>query len=63
MLLHQTVDKLQSLKLLGMAKALAEQMAQSDIDSLSFDERLGFFSVSLPIFLGLQSDSHKKTSP
>jgi len=42
MLLHQTVDKLQSLKLLGMAKALAEQMAQSDIDSLSFDERLGF---------------------
>lgn len=39
-MLNQTVEKLRALKLLGMANALSEQVAQSDIDSLCFDERL-----------------------
>jgi DNA replication protein DnaC len=41
MLPHPTLDKLQSLRLYGMKKALAEQMEHPDISSLSFDERLG----------------------
>ncbi len=41
MLLHPTLDKLRSLKLMGMARALEQQQAQRDIDSLSFEERLG----------------------
>lgn len=39
-MLHHTVEKLRELKLLGMANALSEQLAQSDITSLCFDERL-----------------------
>jgi DNA replication protein DnaC len=41
MLTHPTIDKLRSLKFTGMVKALEEQMSMADIDSLSFDERLG----------------------
>jgi DNA replication protein DnaC len=39
-MLNQTVEKLRELKLLGMADALSEQIAQSDIINLCFDERL-----------------------
>lgn len=41
MLTHPTLDKLHQLKCFGMATALAEQMQSSDIDALSFEERLG----------------------
>lgn len=41
MLTNPTLDKLQSLKLYGMKNSYQEQLQQSDIDSLSFDERLG----------------------
>lgn len=41
MLPHPTRDKLQSLRLHGMLKALSEQLKTPDIDSLSFEERLG----------------------
>lgn len=41
MLHHPTLDKLYTLKFTGMAIALNEQMALSDIDELSFDERFG----------------------
>jgi DNA replication protein DnaC len=41
MLSNPTLDKLHELKLTGMAKALGEQIQMPDIDSLSFDERLG----------------------
>ena len=41
MLNHATLAKLQTLRLAGMARALEEQLAQSDIDALGFEERLG----------------------
>ena len=41
MLPHPTLDKLQTLRLHGMLKAFAEQLKTPDIDSLSFEERLG----------------------
>ncbi len=41
MLTHPTLDKLQALRLYGMKKALVDQLNQSDINSLSFDERFG----------------------
>jgi len=41
MLNHPTLDKLQALRFTGMAKALTEQISLPDIDSLSFEERLG----------------------
>ena len=41
MLLHPTLDKLKSLKLMGMARALEEQQAQREIGSFTFEERLG----------------------
>lgn len=41
MLKHPTLDKLQALKLTGMAAALADQMALPDSQELSFEERLG----------------------
>ena len=41
MLNHPTLDKLQRLKFTGMATALAEQIAMTDIDELAFEERLG----------------------
>ncbi len=41
MLNHPTLEKLQSLKLTGMLKALQEQMSMTEGESLSFEERLG----------------------
>jgi len=41
MLTHPTYEKLQALKLNGMAKALEEQRNMTDIEDLSFEERLG----------------------
>lgn len=41
MLHHPTLDKLHTLKLTGMAAALADQSAAPDITDLSFEERLG----------------------
>ena len=42
MLNHPTLEKLNELRLTGMAKALREQMETGEIGSLSFEERLGF---------------------
>jgi DNA replication protein DnaC len=41
MLTHPTVDKLQALRLPGMAKALSEQLQMPDITALNFEERFG----------------------
>jgi len=41
MLNHPPFDKLLALKLTGMAKALSEQMAIPESQTLSFEERLG----------------------
>jgi DNA replication protein DnaC len=41
MLIHPTLEKLQTLRLPGMLKALEEQQRMPDIQTLSFDERLG----------------------
>jgi len=39
-MLHQSIDKLRSLRLSGMARALEEQLHQPDIGRVAFDERL-----------------------
>ena len=41
MLNHPTLDKLKTLKLLGMIEGLQDQTRQSAIESMSFEERLG----------------------
>jgi len=41
MLTHPTLDKIERLRLAGMAKALSEQMQNKEIGSLTFEERLG----------------------
>lgn len=41
MLRHATLDQLTELKLHGMAKAFADQLAMPDLADLSFEERLG----------------------
>ncbi len=41
MLVHPTLEKLHTLKLSGMAKALEEQLQMPDIHTLTFEERLG----------------------
>ncbi len=41
MLNHPTLDKLQQLRCAGMARAFAEQLGATDLDALSFEERLG----------------------
>jgi DNA replication protein DnaC len=41
MLTHPTLDKLHALRLMGMAKALQEQMDLPESQTLSFEERLG----------------------
>jgi DNA replication protein DnaC len=41
MLTHPTLDKLQALRLTGMAKGLEEQLQMTGIDELGFTERLG----------------------
>ena len=39
-MLHQSIDKLRTLRLSGMARALEEQLHQPDMGRLAFDERL-----------------------
>jgi DNA replication protein DnaC len=39
-MLHQSIDKLRAMRLSGMARALEEQLHQSDIGRVAFDERL-----------------------
>ena len=41
MLIHPTLEKLESLRLTGMLTALQEQMGMDDINNLNFEERLG----------------------
>lgn len=41
MLKNQTIDKLYTLRLNGMIKAYTEQLKQSDVESLTFNERFG----------------------
>jgi len=41
MLTHPTLDKLQALRLTGMARALEEQLQMTGIEELGFCERLG----------------------
>ena len=41
MLTHPTVDKLHELRCTGMAMAMAEQLASTQVQTLSFEERLG----------------------
>jgi DNA replication protein DnaC len=41
MLIHPTLDKLESLRLTGMVKAFKEQMEMADISDITFEERLG----------------------
>ena len=41
MLTHPTMEKLNTLKLTGMVKALTDQQHISEVDSLGFEERLG----------------------
>lgn len=41
MLIHPTIEKLQALKLNGMAQALEEQLQMPDLGALTFEERLG----------------------
>lgn len=41
MLTHTTVQTLRTLNLPGMAEALTQQLAQPDLQALSFEERLG----------------------
>src|SRR6202162_2260564 len=44
MLRHPTIDKLQQLKLLAMARELAEQRALPEAAGLGFEERLGLLA-------------------
>jgi DNA replication protein DnaC len=44
MLIHPTLDQLRTLRLTGMLKALQDQMQMPDIDSLSFEQRLGLMA-------------------
>jgi DNA replication protein DnaC len=41
MLMHPTLDKLQTLRLHGMSQALVEQLQMPDIAALTFEERFG----------------------
>lgn len=41
MLPHPLVDRLQQLRLSGMARALQDQFVMADVEQLSFEERLG----------------------
>ena len=41
MLIQQTLDKMNAMKLLGMIEALQQQMGSAECARLSFDERLG----------------------
>ena len=46
MLNHPTLEKLQTLRLSGMYKTLSEQMNLPEVDTLSFEERLGLFAAA-----------------
>lgn len=48
MLPTQTLDKLQALRLEGMAQALEEQRRQPDITQLDFETRLGLLRRGWP---------------
>lgn len=50
MLTHPTIDKLETLRLTGMARALKEQWEMRDINELVFEERLSacWSIVNLP---------------
>ena len=41
MLTHPTFEKLHTLRLTGMAKALEDQLQMPEHETLSFDERFG----------------------
>ncbi len=41
MLIHPTIENLKKLRLLGMAKALENQLDQLQVESMGFEERLG----------------------
>ncbi len=41
MLIHPTLDKIEQLRLFGMAKALREQLQNQEASALNFEERLG----------------------
>ena len=41
MLIHPTLDKIEQLKLFGMAKALREQLQNLEAATLGFEDRLG----------------------
>ena len=41
MLLHPTLEKLTTLRFIGMADALDEQMQMNSLDDMGFEERLG----------------------
>ncbi len=41
MLIHPTIESLKKLRLLGMAKALENQLDQPQVESMGFEERLG----------------------
>ncbi len=41
MLLHPTIEKLKSLRLMGMAQGFEEQLQTTDIDKFTFEERFG----------------------
>lgn len=44
MLTHPILDQLSELRLIGMHKALAEQLQMTDLERLSFEERLGLLA-------------------
>ena len=41
MLTHPTLEKLQAMRLSGMAKAFEEQLQTADIETLCAEERIG----------------------
>ena len=46
MLVHPTLDKIEQLRLFGMAKALREQLQNQKAAALNFEERLGLLGVA-----------------
>jgi hypothetical protein len=44
MMMNTTLDQLRGLKLVSMAQALQEQMQQSGISAMSFEERLAWWT-------------------
>jgi len=50
MLHEQTFEKLYSMKLVGMADALKDQMGRADVDGLAFEERFGMLVDAQHLF-------------